>query len=64
MLCRIYLDIRIYNKKGGYGTRFALTFLKKNYRKKQKFLGVTMCNASVNYQKYFCSPMKNWEKNS
>ena len=32
---------------------------KKKIREKLNFLGVTMCFASVNYPKYFCSPMKN-----
>ena len=73
MLCRIYLDIRICNKKWGYDTRFAakkiqieirLDFLKKKktknfYRRKLIFLGVTMCNAGVNYPTYFCFSMKN-----
>ena len=41
-----------------------LDFLKKKksnffLSEEAKFLGVTMCNASVNYPKYFCSPMKN-----
>ena len=73
MFRRIFLDIRSCNKKGGYDTRFAakkfqigicLDFVKKKkstffYRKKLKILGVTMCNASVNYPKYSCSPVKN-----
>ena len=43
MSCRIYLDIRICNKKGGYDTRFAAKKmfqigLRLDFVKKKKFL--------------------------
>ena len=57
MSCIFIQKYEFATEEWGQGARFAADNGQRN--KKANFSGVTMCNASVHYQKYFCSPMKN-----